>query len=1150
MRVIKSTLISPHMKKCHWIVLVFLSSLSLCFAQFKTKSVLATGNWYKMSITQSGIYKIDYALLKSMGINPDIIEPKNIKIYGNGGGMLAQNISSERLDDLTENAVYLKGQEDGKFDPSDYIIFYGQGPHTWAYDNSSDLYKHTQNIYSDFAYYFITVSDSIGKRVNKSVDVCEGLNTVGLFEFDDYTFFEPDKVNILASGREWFDNPFTNNSTTTKNLASFNFAGIQPNSKFNMVVNAAVKPAIGGNTSFSYYINNNLIGTQTISNNRGCTLCNIANQTSNTFTTQIASGDNLSVSVAFDKKSDANASGYFNYFELNLVRKLQLYGSQTAFRSTSSLVNNYLNFNAANFSAGTIIWDVTSITSPFIISPNCVSTQKNMRQWIAFTSDNVTLVPTFVEKIANQNLHGLATPSFLIVTNSILLEQANRLAKFRIQKGISTEVVTVEQIYNEFSSGAQDVTAIRDFARMLYLRGNFENLLLFGACSYDYKNRILNNNNLVPTYQSRESLHDIYSMNSEDYFAFFGNKEGDWLENGDAVYDNKMKIGVGRIPVSTTSDAKAVVDKLINYNSSASFGKWRNKITLMADNGDYDLHINDADSLSNYLNANEPTYNLEKVYLDSYPLLSSPSGQKSPAAVSALKNIVNQGTVILNYSGHGGNLILAQEKLIEMPFVKTWQNSNFLPFLMTATCDFSTYDNPAIVSAGVGMLIQAKTGGIGLISATRPVFSNTNFLLNASFYKAILSKNNVGEYQDLGAIFKETKNQSVSGTSNRNYTLLADPSMKFVFPNKKIILESINGKSINTFTDTLNALSYISITGSVLNPNSTTTATNFNGTLFCDIFDKPVTFNTLGQFSDSPSPVFSYKLQTSLLYTGKSTVKNGKFSLSFILPKDINYLIGNGKISLYAYDPTNLLDASGYNNKIKIGGSNALALNDTTPPSIQIYLNDTTFKDGQFATSSSTLIAKLFDENGINVSRSGIGHEIYTWIDEDRENGIILNQYLDTKANDYRYGNIAYLLENLPSGNHTLHLTAWDTYNNSATASLNFKISSSNQLVISEIKAVPNPAKDFTSFIISHNKPGENISVEINIFDVMGKLVQTLRQSYTNSSSSIQLDYQINSDQAYNLVPGMYVYKCTVTSTSESSDRSSAQSIQKLVLID
>jgi hypothetical protein len=1138
------------MKRHLWIALLFLSSFSLSLAQFKSKSVLATGNWYKMSITQSGIYKIDYALLKSMGINPAITDPKNIKIYGNGGGMLAQNISSARLDDLTENAVFVKGQEDGKFDPNDYIIFYGQGPHTWAYDNSSGLYKHTQNIYSDFAYYFITVSDSTGKRVNNSVEACNDLNTVSLTEFDDYSFYEPDKVNILASGREWFDNPFTNNSATTKNLASFNFVGIQPNSKLTMVVDAAVKPVIGGNTSFSYYINNNLIGTQTISNNKGCTLCNIANQTTNTFTTQIANEDNLAVSVAFDKKSDANASGYFNYFELNLIRKLQLYGSQTAFRSTLSLQNKYLNFNAANFSAGTIIWDVTSITSPLIVSPNCVSTQKNMRQWIAFTPDNVTLVPTFVEKIANQNLHGLATPSFLIVTNSILLEQANRLAKFRIQQGISTEVVTVEQIYNEFSSGAQDVTAIRDFANMFYGRGGFKNLLLFGACSYDYKNRIMNNTNLVPTYQSYESLHDIYSMNSEDYFAFFGNNEGDWLENELPLYDYKMKIGVGRIPVSNTTDAKAVVDKLINYNNIASYGKWRNKITLMADNGDYDLHINDADNLSDYLVANEPTFNLEKVYLDSYPLLSSPSGQKSPAAVSALKNIINQGTVILNYSGHGGNLILAQEKLIEMPFVKTWQNNNFLPFLMTATCDFSTYDNPAIVSAGVGMLIQAKTGGIGLISATRPVFSNTNFLLNSSFYKAILTKDNLGRYQDIGSIFKETKNQSVSGTSNRNYTLLTDPSMKFAFPDQKIDIESINGKSMATFTDTLKALSYVSITGSVMNLNATTTATNFNGTLFCDIFDKPITFNTLGQFSDSPSPVFSYKLQTSLLYTGKSTVKNGKFSLNFILPKDMNYLIGNGKISFYAYDPTNRLDASGYNNKIKIGGSNSLALDDTTPPTIQLYLNDTTFKDGQFATASSTLIAKLFDENGINVSRSGIGHEIFAWIDEDRENGIILNQYFDTQANDYRYGNISYLLENLPSGNHTIYLTAWDTYNNSATASLNFKIATSNQLLIFDLKAVPNPAKDFASFFINHNKPGENISVEINIFDVMGKLVQTLRQNYIHSSSSIQLDYQINSDQAYNLLPGMYVYKCTVTSTSENSDRSSAQAIQKLVLID
>ena len=1116
-----------------------------CFGQYKTSSVLSTGDWYRIGVTQNGVHKLDFDFFKNIGIDLNKTNPATIQVYGNGGAMLPQPNATPRTDDLVECPIYASGTEDGTFDKGDYLLFYALGVDSWKYQPNNKQFVHTKNLYADTAYYFITTGQQTGKRV--ATMASEVLQTNVLQTFDAHLFYEKDLTNLIKSGREWYGEAF--DGSLTQSFA-FDTPNISQNSAINANITVMVKPSNTAQTLFKVNLNSKVLGN-VVSNACNCGSNSIRGvNTANTFSAnaaELATTDKLNFTFTYDKSADGGAVGYLNYIELNFKQNIALSGSQTAFRSIGSADSPLASYSISDVNTSSLIWDVTDLhqvkNMPYSGSNPVVFTAKTdnvVKEYVVFDPTKVNLVPSFTGKVSNQNLHGSPVPDAVIVTHPSLMSQAVRLADFRKSQGINVLVVSVQQVYNEFSSGAQDITAIRDFCRMLKKKGNLKNLILFGSCSYDYKNRIINNTNLVPVYEAYESLHEVNSYSSDDYFGLLDDNEGAWVEG--AYEFSTLDIGIGRLPIKNSIEAKNVVDKLIHYSSSdASLGRWRNKIAYLCDNGDGNAHLADADRLATRIDSTTKLLNINKVYLDAYPLVSTPAGSTSPDTRQAIRDVVNQGSLIINYSGHGGPEQLTQENIINVNDIGGWKNFDKLPFFVTATCDFGVYDNPSEVSGGMLLLTAERGGGIGVITAGRPVYQNTNYVLNNAFYDVAFKADSLGNMPTLGDIIRQTKNRSLAGVNNRSYALLGDPSMTLNYPKYKVIVTSVNGQNINALSDTIKALSTIKIEGELRDQVSNAILTDFNGVVNSDIYDKYAILSTLGQYSD---PV-QYKLRNNTIQSGQATVKNGKFSFTFIVPKDINYQFDKGKISLYAYQNGSMTDAAGFNTNIIIGGSNPNAPIDTTAPQIKLYMDDESFINGGFTGTEPMLIAKLYDEHGINIAKSGIGHELAGQVSTEPSKTLILNDYYTSNLDDFKRGIIKYKLNTLPEGTHSFKLKAWDTYNNSSEASIEFIVASSVKIAIQKLFNYPNPFADATTFQVQHNRAGEDLILNLKIFSLDGKLVKEFNEDIILSNATIQLPWDLF-DTAYTILPGMYVYHCTLTSKK---DNTFDKALQKLVLI-
>ena len=590
-----------------------------------SESVLSKGEWFKIGITQPGIYKIDYNFLKNIGLDVNNLDPKKIQLYGNGGGMLPQKISSFRVDDLAENAIEVVGEADGKFNPGDYILFYSQGHDTWKPDLNQGIFVHSKNIYCDTAYYFITYNQTEGKRLESQLSPAASSDFQT--SFDEHLFHEDDKTNIIKSGREWFGDNFSITNTYSYN---FNFTGYVSGTPIKLKTNAGILFGLGarqsGSVFFNYKLNNINFGTFSIPSGEGCGEClTKGNSLGALFiaTPDIAIPNTASITATANTSQDPNGKSYLNYIALNFKKVLELRNGQTAFRTLDQQSN--INYQVSSVASTSKVWDVTTPYRAFLVSNsngNTIEFSANQdslpHEFVAFTPEAVNLSPAFIGKVANQNLHGMEVPNLLIVTHFSLLDQANQLATLRRSQGISVEIATTSQVYNEFSSGGQDVTAIRDLCRMLFKKGGLKNLLLFGSCSYDYKYRTPANTNLVPCYESYELFGSVTSYSSEDYYAFFGDNEGNWEEGNNAI-DYNMQIGVGRIPVKNASEAQNVVDKLKYYAEENAFGKWRNKSIFIADNGsnanEFNIFLNDTEGMIRTATSYNPNLNVSKIYL-------------------------------------------------------------------------------------------------------------------------------------------------------------------------------------------------------------------------------------------------------------------------------------------------------------------------------------------------------------------------------------------------------------------------------------------------------------------------------------------------------------------------------------------------------
>ncbi len=1080
-----------------------------------------------------------------MGVDPGKINPQHLKIYGYGGGMLPQPNHISRPIDLIENAIFVSGESDGKFDKPDHLLFYAEGADKVEYNVSKDIFHYEKNLYSDKNFYFLRIGDDPGKRISTSENI-EG-NFPIINTFNDYAYHEIDGYNIERSGREWFGEKF---GLINFHTLTYNIPGITPGSSLKIV--SDVMGQTYSTASFRVFFNGVSIAEQKIlpvSNGRYAVKGLHKRDTILVIAGDVNAINRVSQEVKYEFiKGSGFSQGYLDFILLNVTRNLSRYNNQTSFLSKASLTNPFSTFQITNVPKDASLWDISdpdnikSQVFNIIEEVGTFSTSTNyLKKFIVF--NNTFPEPVFVSMIDNQNLHGLSTPNLLIITNPLLKEEAFRLAVHRQNTdNWSVQVVTTEEIYHEFSSGRQDVSALRDFAKHLWDKNptSLKAILLFGKGSYDYKDRLVNNTNFVPTYQSRNSLHPLQTYSSDDYFSFLETNEGAWTES--PPVHHTLDVGIGRLPVSSVEEARNVVDKIIDYDTNQKkFGSWRKKIVFVADDGNSEdgftsLHQYQADQLAKTIEESNPAMDTRKLFMGSYKKIVQPNGETVPKMVEDIKRTFDQGALIINFTGHGSEVLWTDEKILTDKTIAELTNERY-PFLVTATCEFGRQDDPFQISSAERSVTRKGAGAIGLVTTARPVNATTNFNLNEAFYGSLFEKSPAG-YVTIGEVFQKTKNNSSSGVANRNFSLIGDPSMVLVLPDYSIQVTEVKTA---TGSDTLKALSTVMAKGQIQGLDGAI-LNSFNGTVEATLFDKETTFETIGK----NKPAFVYKQWDNSLFRGKATVKDGQFTFNFVMPKNIAYQIERGKFSFYAFDLTTGRDAKGVSTLLKIGGSEKNVTGDVTPPRISLYLGDTTFVAGGITTPNTHLIASLSDENGINISGYGIGNSIIALIDNSSEN-FVLNDYYVTEMDTYTKGSIKFPILDLAPGRHTLTVKAWDVYNNPAQATIDFLVTDGEALEIESFGNYPNPFQHNTSLFFTHNRSGDDIEAQLFIYTLAGELIHRAEISIVESEYHVKLmELSILEESGKKLSPGLYLARLIVRSLTNGSKN---EQVTKLIVL-
>ncbi|WP_439504229.1 type IX secretion system sortase PorU [Sediminibacterium sp.] len=1148
----------------------FFGLIQIClnlFSQpnYAPNSLLASGQWVKIGVTQEGIYKVDQSQLNSLGLPASPFPTNTIRVYtnaaNNAGSMLPEKVNAFQINDLLEIPI-----ETGP----NYFLFYAPGPHQWKYNTNSMRFNFVKNLYSDTAWYFITIS---GVGIPKRITTLAAETRLTTSTINTYTHryaHENTRLNLLSSGKEWVGENFTNNNGTR----TFNIPWTNPTSSIELFTHFTSR-SLGANANFIPSINDQSVQNISITGVTGGLLDEYARE-AKTFTPigLNAIQNSNSIAVKFQYQSTANgAEGWLNRFSLQGQRRLipdnatnSFYFRNTRLIHQDSIAEYRIapplnNGSPTVFPLDTRVWNTSNPLNPQQVVITNTSSEitfkasvETLNEYALFNPSQALspIIPSNAN-IPNQNIHGLAqsaTPyNGIIVVHPNLLPAANRLAAFhQSQYGYTDAVITTTQFYNEFSGGIPDPAAIRNGIKLFYDLSKtnpnsnaktLQYIVLFGAGSFDYKNIISSDRNLVPTFQSSNSVSPLLTYTSDDFYALLNDND-----DINQLNDAPLSIAVGRLPVGNLQEANQLVNKIIRYhipsnnNPSNTNNSWRSQLVFIADDKDQNLHLNDAESIAATALAANPAFNARKIYLDAFPLVSGAGGARYPSVSEAIVNQVLQGALIVNYSGHGNHLRLSEEAVISASEVNRFNNPDKLPLFITASCDFDPFDQPNKPSIGRNLLYGSNNGAIALLTTTRLVFAYSNRIMNQNYLQLAMepiTNNPAGRlYRSLGQATMEAKNRSnqLNGDplNSRKFALLGDPVMQLAFPELPMRITQITDQSSGSLVDLSDSLlsrHKYKIEGQVNQLNGSIQA-NFNGIANVQIYDQAQTVFTLGNTPESPRT--SYSTENSILFNGKATVTNGKFSIECVIPKDINFGPGKATIRLFA-ESNNVLAAGAL--PIRIAGSMGTINRDTSGPQIKLYLNDTTFKNGGITSENPILLAQLFDTSGINATGNGIGHDIVLVKNNDERNSIVLNSFFSNDLNQYQRGTIRYQLPTLSEGKYQLKLKAWDMVNNSNQAFLDFVVYKQEKLKITNIRNYPNPFKangGSTIFAFEHNQPNTELLVAIQIVNSAGALVKTIQQKVkTEGTRNVEVKWDGTSSWGKRNSSGVYYYSVIIS---------------------
>lgn len=1110
--------------------LLYTFIISICFfsfawadgSKYATSSALASGKWVKIQIEDRGIYKLTYADLRGM----EFSDPAKVSVHGYGGCMLDEDFSNPYIDDIPAVPVW-RGD--------DYLLFYGCGVINWTYDKSTESFVHTNNPYSNYGYYFLT--DATGTKEMESVASAAGAS-LKVTTFDDYRLHEKDLVSVNNSGRELFGEAM--DMTLSRDFSFTGITGIT-NDDGKIALRFIAKPTTG-NGSVSMSVDGEKLLEKTIaqSGSSGSETYTMARLVYEVVDWKGDKGTNVKVNVRYGQLGHKNV--HLDYIRLQMKRELQPYGVCTFFRSLAS-VGNASRFVIQNANTNTMVFDVTDKLNPKQMETELSGNELSfsipagtLREFVLVQRNQAFPSPEVVGDVTNQDLHALPQTDMIIIAQPGLTAQAERLAEaHRTRDGLTVQVVTPDAIYNEFSSGTPDATAYRRFMKMFYDRQTSEEdapkyLLLFGDGAFD--NRFITSgwqnvttSNMLLTYQTEESLNER-SFVIDDYFGFL-----DDSNNGKELMSARVDIGIGRFPVRTLAEATNMVNKVIGYMDNKDTGSWKNNVCFVADDGSsadgYMInHADQADRLGEYINTSHPEFLVNKIYFDAYKKDVSGGLATYPDVKTNIQKQLKNGLLLINYTGHGSTTAWSDERVLTESDI-TQSTYTRLPIWITATCDFCRFD-ASVTSAGEQVFLNKVSGGIGLFTTTRVAYSTPNFEINDNLIRNLFEKKN-GRRLTLGEVMKATKRALGSSRYKLGFALIGDPALKLAYPEYRMQVTAVNGNPVTDEPVDFKALQKITVEGEVLNADGNV-ATDFSGLLNPTVLDSRVSYETLD--NNKTGNTFKYTDYSNILFIGNDSVRAGKFSFTFTVPKDISYSNEFGKMNLYASDETNNLEAQGAYLNYRVGGTDDNAEDDHDGPEIRVlYMNDSTFVNGGQVNTTPFFVARLWDKSGVNITGSSIGHDMMLIIDGDPSLSFNLNSYYELIPGKDGEGIVKYLLPALTPGIHTAEFKVWDIQNNSTTYEFEFEVVEGLKPYLLELTATPSPAREQVEFHLFHNRPESQLTVGIMVYDMMGRL--QWKHQETGASElfkSYTVTWDLTNNRGGRLRPGIYIYRAAISS--------------------
>lgn len=1111
------------MKKILFIAFWVLVSLPMMAGihSYAERSVLADGHWVKIRVSESGVCRMSFSELRSAGL-----EPSQVRVFGYGGAQKEQDFSKPNIDDLPQVPVYVG---------EDYILFYVQGPISWTYNGSR--FAHTRNTYSDFGYYLL--SDDAGDMLLFPEAEAVSGSPTDVTYYSYYQVQDEDSVNLIdrtgvsGGGRTFYGEQFAAGQTRTFTFSTPYANGDNSSVYIDMAANAAttstVKAKLNNTSSKSIYISS--IPDHYTFGVAGTISMNGASEE-----------QNQRVTMQF-VNSNASALAWLNYIEITTPSELVMTGSYMGIRS---LVNrnttNPVRFLLRNTTASTQIWDVTDLAAIQRMPTTMVDDQlawvgtqaDGVHEYIAVNTDGTKFVQAeVVGEVKNQNLHALSNIDYIIICPEGYEDVSEDLAKaHEAKQAITYAIVTDQQVYNEFSSGTPDATAYRWLMKMLYDRAKNgigqqpRWLLLMGHGTFDNRKLLRNSGtSLLLTYQSKNSVNEIKAYATDDYFAYLDDNEGTIDTQG------RMDIGVGRLPVESLDEARTTVDKLIQYIRNEQTGKWKNQLVYLADDGENGTHTETAEKSAELVRIKNPDFIVHKIFLDAYPQEVNASGESYPLAKNRVLNLLKNGVLFFNYSGHGGYNAITNESILNIKDIAGMTNKN-QAFWLFATCNFAQCD-AGKRSAAETAVLNPKGGAIGILAATRTVYASQNTNLNRSVCDTLFGHSDVFHYDmTLGEAISIGKNLLGSDENKLAYVLLGDPCMRLNYP---------TDYHVETLTemDTLNALSVQHVEGRIIDEDLNTVS-DFNGKVDITIYDKMQSIPTRDNDNAGGDPrVIAYNDYPNTIFSGATDVKDGLFNYTFMVPKDIRYNFDNGRIVYYAVtaDSLETAEAVGHFEQFIIGGTGSTVAIDTIGPEMEIYLNSPAFRNGDKTYATPRFFANLYDENGINTAGAGIGHDLMLIIDDDPKMIYSLNEYFTAANNSYQAGQVSYLMEELANGPHSLTFRAWDLLNNSTTKSLNFIVEAGLDPSIYNVTTYPNPVQQsgVVHLIVNYDQPDELIETEIYLYNTAGQMVYSHKQDNPDAVSINLPSLGLNT--------GVYIYSVKIKSASSKYSTTSGKII-------